>query len=71
MQLQSPPTSIALRPILSAALDTFFQKQLDPVAVRMAAFTPKNPFDRAAFDALRQKTLADSDLTVHTVLYDG
>ncbi len=60
-----------LRLVLPADLDVFFQQQLDPAAVRMAAFAPKDPSDRAAFDSLWQKTLADPDLIVRTVLYGG
>lgn len=62
---------IALREVLSSDLDVFFQQQIDPAAVRRAAFAPKDPSDRAAFDSLWQKTLADPDLIVRTVLYGG
>ncbi len=71
MHFPSSPTLIALRPVIPSDLDVFFQQQLDPAAVRMAAFAPKDPSDRAAFDALWQKTLADQDLIVRTVLYGG
>lgn len=41
---------LELREVEPADLDFFFQDQLDPEAVRMAAFVSRDPSDRAAFD---------------------
>jgi RimJ/RimL family protein N-acetyltransferase len=49
----------------------FFQQQLDPQANHMAAFTAKNPADRAAFDAHWAKILGDRSITLKTILYQG
>jgi RimJ/RimL family protein N-acetyltransferase len=69
--VQSDTTPISLRPVLPADLDVFFLQQLDPDAIRMAAFTPKDPSDRAYFEAHWAKILADPTLTVRTILYEG
>ncbi len=50
MTLPTPtPTTalIALRPVLPTDLDVFFLQQLEPEGIRMAAFTHKDPSDRA------------------------
>ncbi len=57
--------------MLSEDLPHFFEFQLDPEANRMAAFTAKDPSDRAAFDAHWQKILADESLVTRTVILDG
>ena len=41
---------VELRMVQHEDLDTLFDMMRDPVAVRMAAFTPPDPDDRAAFD---------------------
>ncbi|NUT93866.1 MAG: GNAT family N-acetyltransferase, partial [Saccharothrix sp.] len=41
---------VALRSVEDADLDALFEQMRDPVAVRMAAFTAKDPDDRDAFD---------------------
>ena len=48
-------STIALREVEDADLDTLFDQMRDPEAVHMAAFTPKDPNDRAAFDAHMHK----------------
>lgn len=42
--------SLSLRPVADSDLDVLFDMERDPVAVRMAAFTPADPDDRDAFD---------------------
>ncbi len=69
-QLPQPDT-VKLRTVLPSDLDVFFQHQLDPEAIRMAAFTPKDPTDRAYFDAHWQKIIADQTLTLRTILFEG
>ncbi|MCE7005207.1 GNAT family N-acetyltransferase [Kibdelosporangium philippinense] len=43
-------TEVALRSVEDADLDPLFEFMRDPESVRMAAFTAKDPNDRAAFD---------------------
>jgi RimJ/RimL family protein N-acetyltransferase len=43
----------------------------DPEAVRMAAFTAKDPDDRAAFDAHWARILAADDGLIRTIVADG
>ena len=64
-------SKIVLRPVVPADLPIFFAQQLDPVANHMAAFTAKDPTDRAAFDAHWAKILADETIIIRTVLLDG
>ncbi|WSQ08191.1 GNAT family N-acetyltransferase [Streptomyces sp. NBC_01231] len=61
---------IALREVHDSDLPVFFRQMNDPEAVRMAAFTPKDPADRDAFDALWKRIRA-SDAVARTVLADG
>jgi RimJ/RimL family protein N-acetyltransferase len=64
-------TTITLRPIQPGDLEVFFQNQLDPEANWMAAFTSKDPTDRAAFDAHWEKITADETVFNRTILVDG
>ena len=43
--------SITIREVESSDLETFYEHQLDPEAIRMAAFVGKDPKDKVAFDA--------------------
>ncbi|MEU0075316.1 GNAT family N-acetyltransferase [Streptomyces sp. NPDC006332] len=61
---------ITLREVHDSDLPVFFRQMNDPEAVRMAAFTPKDPADRDAFDAL-WKGIRASDAVARTVLADG
>ncbi|MBP6015546.1 MAG: GNAT family N-acetyltransferase [Candidatus Promineofilum sp.] len=62
---------IQLREVVAADLPIFFDNERDPVAVRMAAFTSKDPADRAAFDAHWARNLAAADGMIRTILVDG
>ena len=64
-------TEVRLRPVEPADLDAIFEFEKDPVAVQMAAFTPKDPSDRAAFDAHWKRMLTDESMLVRTVTADG
>ena len=64
-------TDILLRDVREDDLPIFFQQQLDPDANRMAAFTAKDPADRAAFTAHWAKILGDAGITIKTILFDG
>lgn len=62
---------VRLRPVEDADLDIIFEFMRDPESVRMAAFTAKDPDDRAAFDAHMRRNLARPDTTNRVILGDG
>jgi len=63
--------NIELRETTADDLPIFFEQELDPVAIEMAAFTAKDPSDRQAFDAHWAKVMADQGITLRTILCDG
>jgi RimJ/RimL family protein N-acetyltransferase len=67
----SNPCILQLRDVQPDDLEIFFQNQLDPDANFMAAFTPKDPTDRTAYDARWAKILADKTILIQTILCDG
>ncbi|MDT0347362.1 GNAT family N-acetyltransferase [Streptomyces litchfieldiae] len=67
----SRPARVTLRPTTAEDLPVLFDFQRDPEAVRMAAFTPPDPDDRAAFDARWARLLRDEGVTSRTVLEGG
>lgn len=60
-----------LRGVEETDLPIFFEYESDPAAVHMAAFTAKNPADRAVFDAHWKRILSDEAVIVRTVLFEG
>ncbi|MFF5186129.1 GNAT family N-acetyltransferase [Streptomyces sp. NPDC000345] len=69
---------IALRPVHDSDLPVFYRQMNDPEALRMAAFTPEDPADQAAFEAhwkrvrssaLVRTVLADGDVVGHAAVY--
>ncbi|WP_432157609.1 GNAT family N-acetyltransferase [Streptomyces sp. bgisy153] len=60
---------ITLREVHDSDLPVFYRQMNDPEALRMAAFTPKDPSDREAFDAYWRHNR--SIALVRTVLADG
>ncbi len=62
---------VTLREVRGDDLARFFAYQLDPKANHMAAFTPKDPSDRAAYLAFWRRMLRDDSVTMRTVLLDG
>ena len=62
---------ITLRQIEPSDLEIFFVHQLDPVAIRMAAFVGKEPTDKAAFHAHWAKVLKLPNITQRTIVADG
>jgi RimJ/RimL family protein N-acetyltransferase len=62
---------VTLRSVEDSDLDIFFVQQLEPEANWMAAFTRKNPSDRAAFLAHWARILADPTTMNQTILADG
>ncbi len=63
--------SITIREVESSDLETFYEHQLDPEAIRMAAFVSKDRKDKAAFDAHWRKILNASQNTNRTIVADG
>ncbi|MEU6380519.1 GNAT family N-acetyltransferase [Streptomyces sp. NPDC046909] len=61
---------IALRAVHDSDLPVFFRQMNDPEALRMAAFTPKDPADRDAFEAHWKRIRATVDVN-RAVLVDG
>ncbi len=61
---------VSLRELQRSDLPIFFTQQLDPQANFMAAFTPKDPTDRQAFDDHWAKILGDPNILLRTILYD-
>ena len=67
----TPTGRVQLRDVEAADLPVFLEHQQDPMAVRMAAFTSKDPSDRDAFRAHWARILADRTITMKTILLDG
>jgi RimJ/RimL family protein N-acetyltransferase len=60
-----------LRDMTEADLPVFFEHQLDEGARHMAAFTAKDPADRAAFQARWARILGDASSLKKTIVVDG
>jgi hypothetical protein len=63
--------SITIREVEYCDLETFCEHQLDPEAIRMAAFVCEDPKDKAAFDALWDKILNSPQNTKGTIVAEG
>ncbi|SFY53406.1 GNAT family N-acetyltransferase [Streptomyces sp. F-1] len=61
---------IALRMVEDEDLPVFFRQMTDPESLRMAAFGPRDPTDRDAFEAHLKRVRASGDV-LRTVLADG
>lgn len=62
---------VMLREVEDGDLDALFGQMRDPEGVWMAAFTAKNPDDRAHFDAHMARVRAAADVTMRTIILDG
>ncbi|MGR2753799.1 GNAT family N-acetyltransferase [Agromyces arachidis] len=62
---------MTLRATRAGDRDELFRIQCDPEANRMAAFTSKDPTDRAAYDARVARFAARDDVDNRTVRCDG
>ena len=62
---------IALREIRGEDLDGIFEQMRDPEGAWMAAFTAKDPDDRAHFDAHMARVRARPDVTMRAITRDG
>ncbi|MCA1222955.1 GNAT family N-acetyltransferase [Streptomyces sp. 8L] len=72
MTRDAPAPGVTLREVEDADLPLFFAMMRDPVATRMAAFTPEDPGDREGFDAHWRRIRAPECTDVlRTVLADG
>jgi RimJ/RimL family protein N-acetyltransferase len=63
--------NVRLRAIEDADIAAFFEHQRDPDAMRMAAFTSKDPNDREAFDAHWRRVREKSDVRIRTIEDEG
>ena len=59
---------VTLREVRDGDLPAFFAQMNDPEGVRMAAFTAKDPSDRAAFDAHWERNRDDPAVVMRTVV---
>ncbi|MGS2617018.1 GNAT family N-acetyltransferase [Micromonospora sp. LZ34] len=64
-------SGVRLRPVRDDDLPTFFVHGQDPQANWMAAFGPKDPGDRSAFDAHWARIRADPRILARAVTVDG
>lgn len=62
---------VRLRDVAEADLSIFFDQQVDPIAVHMAAFTARDPADWDAFNAHWVKIRRDPAVMLRTILADG
>lgn len=62
---------LVLRDVIDTDLAVFFEHETDPEAVLMAAFTPKDPSDRAAFDAHWARIMAADSVLIRTIVSDS
>ena len=63
--------SITLREVEPHDLEAFYAHQLDPEAIRMAAFVGKDPKDKAVFHAHWDKILKSSQNINRTIVAGG
>lgn len=63
--------TVVLRGIAPSDLESIFEFERDPVAVRLAAFTPEDPDDRIRFDAHWERILADPSIVCRAIEHDG
>jgi RimJ/RimL family protein N-acetyltransferase len=63
--------NVALRPIRDGDLDGLFEEMRDPESVWMAAFTVKDPDDRAVFDAHMALVRRSPEITQRAVTCGG
>ncbi len=64
------PSHVQLRDVQDDDLPIFFAQQQEPAGVQMAAFTAKDPTNRAAFDSHWAKIRADAGVILRTILYN-
>jgi RimJ/RimL family protein N-acetyltransferase len=67
-QFRGDPMTVLLRDVIDSDLPIFYEQQLDPDAIRMAAFPSR---DLAAFMAHWAKIRADEANILRTILFNG
>ena len=71
MRNNRPIQDLVLRDVVEDDLPVFFGFQLDPDANHMAAFTARDPTDRAAFMAHWNRIMAEPANVIRTIVCDG
>lgn len=64
-------SGVRLRPVLDADLEQLFALESDAAGAQMIAFLPREPGDRAAFDAHWARVRADPDTRTWIIEADG
>ena len=64
-------SELFLRDAVHSDLPIFFEQQLDREASYMAAFTAKDPTNQEAFTAHWRKILADTTVSIKTIVFNG
>lgn len=62
---------VKLRAVRDSDLDAFFAHQRDPAAIRMVAFSSRDPEDRALFDAQWANIRRDPVIVMRTIEVEG
>jgi RimJ/RimL family protein N-acetyltransferase len=68
---QQSTNNVVLRDVVADDLAIFFEQQLDPDATYMAAFTAKDPTNRAAFIAHWNRIMVDPTVIIKTIVVIG
>ena len=63
--------NVSLRPLEDGDVDAIYEQATDPESIRMAAFTPANWTDRAAFLARMSRLRADPSVSNRVIEVDG
>jgi len=63
--------NVSLRPLEDRDLDAIYRQATDPESIRMAAFTPQDQRDRAAFLDRMARLRADPSVTFLVIDVDG
>ncbi|PTY04306.1 GNAT family N-acetyltransferase [Opitutaceae bacterium EW11] len=63
--------SIMLRKVEPSDLEAFYQQQLEPEGIWMAAFVSRDRKDKVAFYAHWEKILSTPEITQRTIVVDG
>ncbi len=67
---EDDPT-VAIRPVRGGDVAQFYELELDPDGRRMAAFLPREPLERPAFEARWDGLLRRPDVIQRTITVDG
>lgn len=70
MGLHINDEGVRLREVNESDLPVFFEQQLDPAANYMAAFTSKDPSDKAVFLTHWKNILSNRDIQKMTIIHN-